>query len=244
MKEIISRPIGLDIISDQIDNIADNPLLYRQLGVPSFIVQLDKGEGRSTIIKYAVERFKGAKFLNFDSGRKDFLEITFDGSYTQYETMMHLIENSKDYSNHFERVLSMDITKIASHSQERHYIDLINSAPYFCQYGCMFFWLPFNAKTNELELANKLKNAVGNNNLLHIIPESYTNESITQISESMLSNLGIDSVNASKLSGHIGSVCTSVKDASTASGIIYRQFCFGNDISEINTDDVKKYIIN
>lgn len=81
----ITKPIGLSTPCKEIESTCSNAHMYKRCGLRSnhYIIPLDSGSGRTTLIEYMTDMYKEAGVLSFSSGLDDYIEIAFDGTLQQ-----------------------------------------------------------------------------------------------------------------------------------------------------------------
>ena len=67
----ITKPIGLAIPCKEIESTCNNAHMYKRCGLrpKHYIIPLDPGSGRTTLVEYMTDKYKEAGVLSFTSGR-------------------------------------------------------------------------------------------------------------------------------------------------------------------------------
>ena len=125
---LINRPIGLDELCLEVEEVCKNPLRYGRCGVKPrhLIIPMDTGTGRTTFVEYLTSMYKSHKILDFLSGPDDYIEVTFDGSLLQMRKAFSMIDSMAVYTNEYSNVVSMDISNVAPHLNETQCVEFIN----------------------------------------------------------------------------------------------------------------------
>ena len=64
-----------------------------------YIIPLDPGSGRTTLVEYMTDKYKEAGVLSFNSGLDDYIEVAFDGSLQQLKQAFAAIDSAAVYTN-------------------------------------------------------------------------------------------------------------------------------------------------
>lgn len=113
MSEAIIKPIGMNKLTEHIENICNQPL-YRHKKPPHLILQLDPGSGRTTCLQYVTEMFKAHRILSFSCGLDDWVEITLDASSSQkIQEGFSAFEAAAIYENQYSSVAGISIDGIS-----------------------------------------------------------------------------------------------------------------------------------
>ena len=73
----ITKPIGLATPCKEIESTCSNAHMYKRCGLrpKHYIIPLDSGSGRTTLVEYMTDKYKEAGVLSFTSGLDDYIEI-------------------------------------------------------------------------------------------------------------------------------------------------------------------------
>lgn len=191
MKEI-TKPIGLTRACSAIEYVCQDVMLYVRCGMkpPHFMLPMDPGSGRSTLISYMIDMYKAHGILDFSSGLDDCIEVTFDGSLPQIRKVVMDIQSAAVYSNAYSGIVSMDITNIALHLNETQCTEFINCCKKVCKDACVVFFLSAHPSRNEEKLAEKIRNCIAE--VQYIENEPYTSEELCLLAEKHLDDMGIE----------------------------------------------------
>ena len=122
--KLLERPIGLHEVCNKVEN---NCNLYTNgylLKPKPLLINLDSGQGRTTLLEYIVGMYKVNNVIKFQSGLIDYLEFSFDGANTteQMKYVFNDYYNSWVYENYFTDVVVFDITEMLSHTSDIYYM--------------------------------------------------------------------------------------------------------------------------
>ena len=103
----ITKPIGLATPCKEIEHTCSKAQMYKQCGLrPNhYIIPLDPGSGRTTLVEYMTDKYKEAGVLSFNSGLDDYIEVAFDGSLQQLKQAFAAIDSAAVYTNEYQRYL-------------------------------------------------------------------------------------------------------------------------------------------
>jgi len=223
----IIRPIGLDAVCSEIENICSAPYVYR-LGLlkpDHMLIQLDSGSGRTTIMEYASDMFKAAGVLDFSSGLDDYVKITLDGTLPQLRQAMFDLQSAAVYKPSFTGLVEVDATALAARSGETQYNEFFGRFAEQCRHACVFFFFPSNPTKTEACFAEKVMQSF--DITMRIVPDEYNCEQIVHIAEKNLHQRGIVIDQHQKVHSMLCSIVeehniTTVREAILLSGAVLR----------------------
>lgn len=190
----IKKPIGLTNIIKTIDKIVEDVDIYHHGGIiPSFIINLDQGEGQTTVTEYITSSLQTYNVRNF-GGLDTYLEFILDGSLDQMKEVFNTIDQSSVYTNNFEGVISFDVSKLADFVREYQTTYFLNELKKRSKFATCIFFVPSKGNDKIRELIEKIEDSINkeNINFLKIKPYSYIE--YTKIIESMILDNGIELV--------------------------------------------------
>ena len=152
--------------------------MYKKCGLrpKHYIIPLDSGSGRTTLIEYMTDKYKEAGVLSFTSGLDDYIEITFDGSLQQLKQAFAAIDSAAVYTNEYCNIIGMDISGISAHLGETQLSEFMKNCKRVCEHACVIFFVHTTPNRNEEKLLEKLCETVDNIKRLEVEP--YTKEDI------------------------------------------------------------------
>ena len=197
---MVKRPIGLNAVCDAIEDICSKAGRYKHgLKPEHFIIPLDAGEGRTTLLEYMAGKYREAGVLSFESSTDDYIEVCFDGTVDQLEENFRYIDSAADYANEFGNIVGMDISALASHLKEKQVTDFIKNCRIVCNSACVVFFVHRNPSKNEEQLIKEIEREIRNVRRLNV--ETYTHEEICQLVIRILDEYGIEVREMEKVSG-------------------------------------------
>ena len=174
----ITKPIGLATPCKEIEATCGMAHVYKRCGLrpKHFIIPLDAGSGRTTLVEYMTDKYKKAGVLSFTSGLDDYIEISFDGTLQQLKQAFAEIDAAAVYTNEYRNIVSMDISGISSHLGETQLTEFLKNCKRVCAYACVIFFVHTTPSRNEEKLLEKLCETV--DNIKRLAVEPYTKDDI------------------------------------------------------------------
>lgn len=190
MNTNIKIPIGLTAAVDAIEEICMKTPAYHRCGLkpPHYIINLDAGNGQSTLAEYMAESFADAGIRHF-GGLDMYLEYTLDGTVEQLKKVFSDIRSCAVYTNEFEGVIAMDISKLATHINETQVDIFLSEVSKISRHATFIFYVPSATNRNMAILANKISTAIDEVKILTVYP--YNTEEIVAIIKGMIEEAGV-----------------------------------------------------
>lgn len=187
-----AKPIGLATPCNEIAHTCANAQLYKRCGLrPNhYIIPLDPGSGRTTLLEHMTDQYKKAGVLRFVSGPDDYIEVTFDGSMQQLKQAFAAIDDAAVYTNEYCNVIGMDISGIAAHLGETQLPEFLKHCKRVCAHACVMFFVHAIPSRNEEKLLEKLCETVGSIKRLEVEP--YCKEDICALIVKKVEEHGIE----------------------------------------------------
>ena len=185
------KPVGLKAFYDEVQAVCNKAYVYRRCGVmPNhFIVPMDPGEGRTSLIEYLVDMYKKHQVLPFDSGLDDYLELTFDGTVVQLKQVFATIEAAAVYKNSFTGIIALDISALSTHLNEVQCTYFLNRIKNTCRYACTVFFVSSKQNAQEDRLISKIFENV--NGIMRIGTTQYTVEELCSAFVKIVEDQGV-----------------------------------------------------
>lgn len=78
----VIKPIGLGETCNAVSANCSKAAIFKRSGLKPhhYIIHLDAGQGRTTLLEYISDVYKFYEILDFESGLDDYLELCFDGT--------------------------------------------------------------------------------------------------------------------------------------------------------------------
>lgn len=243
----IKKPIGLNTPCEEIERACNKAHMYKRCGLrpKHFIIPLDSGSGRTTLVEYMTDKYKKAGVLDFTSGLDDYIEITFDGTLQQLKQAFATIDSAAVFTNEFSSIVGMDISSIASHLGETQLAEFMKKCKKVCDYARVIFFVHTTPNKNEERLLEKLCETVDNIKRLEIEP--YTNDDMCALIIKTVAEHGVEikheTVFCAVLSDMVSQFCiSSVKDAITTADALVHFADFSGFTPVIDESSLKSMI--
>ncbi len=174
----VTRPIGLAAPCAEIERTCSMARAYKRCGLrpEHYIVPLDAGSGRTTLIEYMTDKYKEAGVLSFTGGLDDYIEIAFDGTLPQLKRAFAAIDAAAVYTNAYGGIIGMDVSGLAAHLGETQFAEFLKNCKQVCDHACVIFFVHAMPSRNEEKLLDKLCETVDHVKRLTVAP--YTQEEL------------------------------------------------------------------
>lgn len=175
--------IGNNKIRLEIERICKRVDIYRNgyVKLPNYLIYLNKGCGRTSVVRYISERLTERRVINFTNGIDDFIEIELDGSLEQYENALIDAMSAARYGNAYRGIVAVDAMKL--HQLEPQFINFIPDIKKLFDEAMLIFFAPQNPSNSEIRFIDELTKHF---NLKHIYCDNYTTEEYASIIMSMI----------------------------------------------------------
>lgn len=245
----ITKPIGLAQPCKEIDGTCSNAHLYKRCGLrpKHYVVPLDSGSGRTTLVEYMTDRYREAGVLNFTGGLDDYIEISFDGSLQQLKQAFAAIDSAAVYTNEYCNIVSMDISGISAHLGEIQLSEFMKNCKRVCEHACVVFFVHTVPSRNEEKLLEKLCETVDNVKRLKVEP--YTRPEICALVMKKVEEHGVEIRNANVFRAVLTDVVTEfridcVKDAISASDMLIQFADFSGFTPAVDESSLRSMMIS
>lgn len=243
----ISKPIGLTTPCKEIEGTCNKAHMYKRCGLrpKHYILPLDSGSGRTTLIEYMTAMYKENGVLNFFSGIDDYIEITFDGTLQQLRQAFATIDSAAVYTNEYCNIIGMDISGISDHLGETQLIEFMKNCKRVCEFACVIFFVHTTPNRNEEKLLEKLCETVDNIKRLEVEP--YTRDDICDLILRAIAHHGIEIKNETVFYTVLQDVVsefgiTNVKDAISTADTIVNFADFSGFVPSVDESSLKSII--
>lgn len=245
----ITKPIGLHTPCKEIERTCDKAYMYKRCGLrpKHFIIPLDHGSGRTTLVEYMTDKYKEAGVLNFISGLDDYLEISFDGTLQQLKQAFATIDSAAVYTNEYCNIIGMDISNISAHLGETQFTEFMKNCKRVCEHACVVFFVHTTPSRNEEKLLEKLNETI--HNIKRLFVEPYTKDDMCTLIVKTIKNHGIEikheAIFRAILLDVVSEFCiASVKDAVNAADALVQFANFSSFVPFVDESDLKSMITN
>ena len=243
----ITKPIGLSTPCKEIESTCSKAHMYKRCGLRSkhYIIPLDSGSGRTTLIEYMTDMYKKAGVLSFSSGLDDYIEIAFDGTLQQLKQAFADIDSAAVYCNEYCNIIGMDISGISTHLGETQLIEFMKKCKRVCEYACVIFFVHSNPNRNEEKFMDKLCETIDNVKRLEVEP--YTDEDMCALIIKSIAQHGIEIKHEKFFHAVLLDMVsqfeiTSVKDAISTADALVHFADFSSFIPAIDENSLKSMI--
>lgn len=193
--EFCVAPVGAEEVVSALAEVCANGAAHRHCGIapPHFVINLDAGNGQTTITRYIAETLLKNELRHF-GGLDPFLEYRLDGTMPQLKQIFSDISTCAVYTNSFEGVVAIDITALSKYANEAQAEFFLEEIKKVCRTATVILYTGGTPSRGVLSVIDKLKAAVRNISIIHL--DTYTPDELTCIAERLLDEYGV-SVDAS-----------------------------------------------
>lgn len=239
MNNYIRKPVGLETFVSRIEEICSNPNAYHRCNVkPShFLLNLDAGNGHSTVAAYVSDAFRTYGIRHF-GGRELFLEYTLNGSKDQLIQVLDNIKDSADYTNEYEGVIAIDISGLAAHLNEDQVSIFLKELPAIGEHATLILYVPSSISRNMTLLIDKVC-ATLEDELEVVKVEAYSEENLVAIIRELVKESGVDMEDGVDIDSCIQAAirqtgASTIKDAKRLTQVMVKNANFDHFIPELN----------
>lgn len=191
----ITRPIGLESPCTEIESVCGNAHLYSRCGKNPmhYIVPLDSGAGRTTLVEFLTDMYKAYGILGFTSGLDDYIEVTLDGSSTNKIVQgFATFKEAAIYDNSYRNVAAVVISDVAKYINGPQLQEFLKECKALCDTACVIFFVNSEMSANEEKLVEKLIQHIGKSKIKRIDVEPYTVDDLCALAEKAVTERGIE----------------------------------------------------
>ena len=155
---------------------------------PHFVINLDAGNGQTTITRYISETLSKNEIRHF-GGMDPFLEYILDGTMPQLKQFFGDVRTCAVYTNSFEGVVAIDITALSKYANEAQTEFFLEEIKKVCRTATVILYTGGIPSRGVLSIVDKLKAAVRNISIIHL--DTYTPDELALIAERLLDEYGV-----------------------------------------------------
>lgn len=187
----IVKPIGLYEICSLIINNCSKSDVYKKCRIKPhhYIVNLDTGEGRTTLLEYITNMYKSFSVLDFKSGLDDYLEIVFDGSFNQFKEMKLKIESAAVFSEAYHGIIGIDATSLITHKSETQWTDYLTFIKKISKEANIIFFISTQPTKHDELYVNEIIKNISNVERVNLAP--YSKNEYVDIAIRYIENKGV-----------------------------------------------------
>lgn len=237
-------PIGLTSAVAAIKKNIDQAHIYHRCGLkpPHYIINLDAGNGQTTLTEYIATSYADYGVRHF-GGLDMFLEYTLDGSMEQLKKVFADIKACAAYTNEYEGVIAMDISKLANHVNETQLDVFVGEITKISSSATLVLFVPSAMNRNVATLVWRIRDALDDVEILDIKP--YTPEDLVEIIKGMITDAGVvidESIELDKflLNAVIDEHVSNVKSAKRFSQIMIKNANFDGFLPKLGIVEIEK----
>lgn len=193
MRYSIKIPVGNSCFCGSVREVCEKAQAYKRGGVrpAHFIVDLDSGEGRTTLVEFMADCYDSYGIINSAGHLDEYVEVSLgDGTPEDVRRVFGEIESAAVYSNRYTGVVAIDVCGLACHIHEKQVEEFITGINEVCKNACVIFFLHSEPGRNEERLAEKICERIGN--IKHIGFEPYTKGELCEIILGIVTDRGIE----------------------------------------------------
>lgn len=244
----IRTPIGLEAAVAAVQKSLKQAHIYRRCGLkpPHYIINLDGGNGQTTLTEYIAETFANSGVRHF-GGLDTFLEYTLDGSMEQLKKVFADIRSCAVYTNVYEGVIAMDISKLSNHINETQVNVFIDEISKISCYATFIFYIQSKISRNTANLLSKIHEVLDEVEIIDVSP--YSSEELAEITKRMIVDSGVmieddERVNKLLLEAVLAEEVDTVKMAKKLSQTMIRNSNFNGFIPTLSVVDIESVFQN
>ena len=237
-------PIGLAGAVAAIKKNIDQAHIYYRCGLkpPHYIINLDAGNGQTTLTEYIATSYADYGVRHF-GGLDMFLEYTLDGSMEQLKKVFADIRACAVYTNEYEGVIAMDISKLVNHVNETQLDVFISEISKISSSATLVLFVPSAMNRNVATLMGRIREALDDVEILNSKP--YIPEDLVEIIKGMITDAGVvidESIEFDKflLNAIIDEHITNVKSAKKFSQVMVKNANFDGFLPKLGIVEIEK----
>lgn len=188
--EFSTTPVGAEEVVFALAEVCANGTAHKHCSIapPHFVINLDAGNGQTTITKYITETLSRNEIRHF-GGMDLFLEYMLDGTMPQLKQVFGDIRTCAVYTNNFEGVVAIDITALSKYANEAQAEFFLEEIKKVCRTATVILYTGGTPSRGVLSVVDKLKAAVRNVSVIHL--DTYTPDELACIAERLLDEYGV-----------------------------------------------------
>ena len=172
-----------------------------------------------------------------------FLEYTLDGSMEQLKRVFADIRACAVYTNEYEGVIAMDISKLVNHVNETQLDVFISEISKISPSATLVLFVPSAMNRNIATLMGRIREALDDVEILNIKP--YIPEDLVEIIKGMITDAGVvidESIEFDKflLNAVIDEHITNVKSAKKLSQVMVKNANFDSFLPKLGIVEIEK----
>lgn len=241
--EFCAAPVGAEEVVSVLAEVCANGAAHKHCGIapPHFVINLDAGNGQTTITRYISETLSKNEIRHF-GGMDPFLEYILDGTMTQLKQVFGDIHTCAVYTNNFEGVVAIDITALSKYANEAQAEFFLEEIKKVCRTATVILYTGGIPSRGVLSVINKLKATVHNVSIIHL--DTYTPDELVCIAERLLDEYGVSGDASDEFHNALREVvtleaCQTVKDTMAVTERAVKMADFSGYVPTLSTQQLK-----
>lgn len=171
----VVKPIGLGETCNSVSANCSKAAIFKRSGLKPhhYIIHLDAGQGRSTLLEYIADMYKNNEILNFGSGLDDYLELCFDGTYNNFRNAVETVLDAAVYSDSYKGVIGINASALAAHRQETQWAEFNTFMKEISKSANLIFFVDYEPSKYDEFIINAVKSNISNVEELFETPYSF-----------------------------------------------------------------------
>ncbi len=185
----IKKPTGLTAFVKIIDSTCSKK--YIPVAPKHYILNLDKGEGRTTLAEYMSDMYMENGIIPFTGGVDNYLEFCLDGSLASIYSVKNSISNAATWANEYTGIVFADVSKVSAFvgTTYKEYTEFISVFKNICENATVVFFI--NSRPTAAE--NKLVYEICKNipDVSPVFLKGYSKKDLAEIVKKRIEEKGI-----------------------------------------------------
>lgn len=153
------------------------------------IMHIDEHQGRTSALEYIADVYRENDIMDFSSSQDDYLELSFSGTYDNYQDEVSIVRRATDFANTYNGIVGIDAVKLIAHKQEAQWTEFLNFIKTISKSAVIVFFVPA-AEDKQIEnYISAIKSVV--RNIDDMGCTNYTSKDYAQILKNYLHENGI-----------------------------------------------------
>lgn len=245
----ITKPIGLNAICTLIEKNCIESVIYKKCGLmpPHYIVNINPGDGRTTLLEFMADAYKNSDVIDFHSGLDGFIEIKLDGSFSQFKKAAGEIDSAAVYYNSYRGIIGIDASALAIHKNETQWTEYLNLVREISKDAIIVLFILQQPTKNDLFVAEETMKVVDNMEMVDVEP--YSKDELASIVERNIISKGVEIICSDEIHSILLNMVESkniksVKEALKLTETLIRSADFSKFTPVINNISVDKLLSN
>ncbi len=238
------KPVGLNSVCTAVENNCSKAEVFKRSALKPhhYIIHLDAGQGRTTVLEYVADMYKAYDILDFESVLDDYIELDFDGTYNNFRNAVEIVLDAAVYSDSYQGVIGISASALAAHRQETQWTEFNTFIKEISKSANLIFFVDYESSKYDELIINVIKNNISNVDELYETP--YTYDEYAGIIEADIEKKGVIIKNMNEFHNTILDIVrlnniSIVRDAISIAEEIIQCASFSMLIPTVSSDDIK-----